>query len=137
MCKVHIKWESHKIWKKNILLVFYIALCPCIWSLEKFMWSKFGVKHPKCVVNVWLKADSLPYTLCVMQAVVLFWNLVLGKIELKFVKYNMSTFVFKNFHQRFDKYAVAHTEHDALVKNTMKIFSNFVAFSENPNFNYV
>ena len=26
------------------------------------------------------------------------------------------------------------TEHDALVKSMTKIFSNFVAFSENPNF---
>ena len=33
------------------------------------------------------------------------------------------------------KYAVARTEHDALVKSMTKIFSNFVAFSENPNFN--
>ena len=32
-------------------------------------------------------------------------------------------------------YAVARTEHEALVKSTTKIFSNFVAFSENPNFN--
>ena len=32
------------------------------------------------------------------------------------------------------EYAVARTEHAALVKSTMKIFSNFVAFSENPNF---
>ena len=31
-------------------------------------------------------------------------------------------------------YAVARTEHDALVKSSTKIFSNFVAFSENPNF---
>ena len=31
-------------------------------------------------------------------------------------------------------YAVACTEHDALVKSKTKIFSNFVAFSENPNF---
>ena len=30
---------------------------------------------------------------------------------------------------------VARTEHDALVKSTTKNFSNFVAFSENPNFN--
>ena len=40
----------------------------------------------------------------------------------------------KNIFQIFDKYAVAHTENEALVKSTMKIFSNFVAFSENPNF---
>ena len=32
------------------------------------------------------------------------------------------------------KYSVARTELDALVKSTTKIFSNFVAFSENPNF---
>ena len=37
----------------------------------------------------------------------------------------------------FDKYAVARTEHDALVKSTTKIFSNFVAFFENPNFNVI
>ena len=42
----------------------------------------------------------------------------------------MSTFVFKNLRQLFDKYAVALTEHDTLVKSTTKIFSNFVAFSE-------
>ena len=46
----------------------------------------------------------------------------------------MSTFVLKNLRRLFDKYAVARTEHDALVKSTTKIFSNFVAFSENPNF---
>ena len=39
-----------------------------------------------------------------------------------------------NLRQLFDKYAVARTEHDALVKSMTKIFSNFVAFSENPNF---
>ena len=44
------------------------------------------------------------------------------------------TFVFKNLPRLFDKYAVARTEHDALVKSTTKSFSNFVAFSENPNF---
>ena len=41
----------------------------------------------------------------------------------------MSTFVFKNLRQLFDKYAV--------VKSTTKIFSNFVAFSENTNFNKI
>jgi hypothetical protein len=40
----------------------------------------------------------------------------------------------KNLRQLFDKYAVVSTEHDALVKSKTKIFSNFVAFSENPNF---
>ena len=54
----------------------------------------------------------------------------------KFVWYNLTTFVLKNLRQLFDKYTVTRTEHDALVKSTMKIFSNFVAFSENPNFNY-
>ena len=49
----------------------------------------------------------------------------------------MSTFVFKNLRRLFDKYAVARTKHDALVKSTTKIFSNFVAFSENPNFNNI
>ena len=48
----------------------------------------------------------------------------------------MSTFFLKNLRRLFDKYAVARTEHDALVKSTTKIFSNFVAFSENPNFMY-
>ena len=43
----------------------------------------------------------------------------------------------KNLRQLFDKYAVARTVHDALVKSTTKIFSNFVAFSENPNFNNI
>ena len=52
----------------------------------------------------------------------------------KFVLYDWSTFVFKNLRQLFDKYDVARTEHDAFVKSTTKIFSNFVAFSENPNF---
>ena len=49
----------------------------------------------------------------------------------------MTTFVLKNLRRLFDKYAVARTEHDALVKSTTKIFSNFVAFSENPNFTYL
>ena len=35
------------------------------------------------------------------------------------------------------KYAVARTEHDNLVKSMPKIFSNFVAFSENPNFKWL
>ena len=47
----------------------------------------------------------------------------------------MTTFVLKNLCQLFDKHAVARTEHNTLVKSTMKIFSNFLAFSENPNFN--
>ena len=47
----------------------------------------------------------------------------------------MSTFVFKNLCRLFD--SVAQTEHDALVKSTTKIFSTFVAFSENPNFNRI
>jgi hypothetical protein len=55
--------------------------------------------------------------------------------DLKFVQYNLTTFVFKNLLQLFVKYVVARTEHDALFKSTTKIFSNFVAFSENPNFN--
>ena len=40
----------------------------------------------------------------------------------------------KDLRRLFDKYAVARTEHDALVKSTTKILSNFVTFSENPNF---
>ena len=35
---------------------------------------------------------------------------------LKFVKYELATFVSKNLLRLFDKYAVARTEHDALVK---------------------
>ena len=46
----------------------------------------------------------------------------------------MTTFILKNLRRLFDKYAVAGTEHDTLVKSTTTIFSNFVAFSENPNF---
>ena len=46
----------------------------------------------------------------------------------------LTTFVLKNLRRLFDKYAVARTEHGALVKSTTKIFPNFVAFSENPNF---
>ena len=42
----------------------------------------------------------------------------------------------KNLRRLLDKYAVARTEHDALVKSTTKIFSNFVAFSEKPNFTW-
>ena len=49
---------------------------------------------------------------------------------------DLSTFVSKNLHQLFDKHAVAGTEHDAIVKSTTKIFSNFVAFSENPKFTW-
>ena len=52
--------------------------------------------------------------------------------QVKFVEYDLSTFVLKNLRRLFDKYAVARTEHDALVKSTTKIISNFVAFSENP-----
>ena len=53
----------------------------------------------------------------------------------KFVIHDLTTFVLKNLRQLFDKYAVVRTEHDALVKIMTKIFSNFMAFSENPNFN--
>ena len=54
---------------------------------------------------------------------------------LKFVWYDLTTFVLKNLRQFFAKYAVVRTEHYAHVKSTTKIFSNFLAFSENPNFN--
>ena len=47
----------------------------------------------------------------------------------------VSTFVCHNLRRLFDNYAVACTEYDALVKSTTKVFSNFVAFSENLNFN--
>ena len=53
---------------------------------------------------------------------------------LKFVLYDLTTFVLKNLRRLFDKYAVTRAEHDALVKSASKSFSNFVAFSENPNF---
>ena len=53
----------------------------------------------------------------------------------KFVYYDLSTFVLKNLWQLFDKYAVARTENDTLVKSTTFFLSNFVAFSKNPNFN--
>ena len=43
--------------------------------------------------------------------------------------------ILKNLRRLFDKYPVVRTEHDALVKNSTKTFSNFVAFSGNPNFN--
>ena len=33
----------------------------------------------------------------------------------------------------FDKYAVARTENDTLVKSTTFFLSNYVAFSKNPN----
>ena len=49
----------------------------------------------------------------------------------------MSTFFYKNLRRLFDKYAVACTEHDTLVKTTTKILSNFVAFSENLNFTLI
>ena len=48
----------------------------------------------------------------------------------------LPTFVLKNLRRLLDKYAVARTEHGALVKSTTKIFSNFVAFSEKPNFTW-
>ena len=50
------------------------------------------------------------------------------------IKYDLTTFVLKNLSRLFDKYPVVCTEHDALVKCTTKIFTNFVSFSENPNF---
>ena len=49
--------------------------------------------------------------------------------------YDLTTFVLKNLSRLFDKYPVGRTEHDTLVKSTTKIFSTFVVFSENPNFN--
>ena len=36
--------------------------------------------------------------------------------------FNLTTFVLKNLRQLFDKYAVARTKQDALVKSTTKIF---------------
>ena len=53
----------------------------------------------------------------------------------KFCIIRLVPFFSLNLRRLFDKYAVAHTEHDTLVKRTTKIFSNFVTFSENPNFN--
>ena len=52
----------------------------------------------------------------------------------KFVLYDLTTFVLKNLRQLFDKWAIARTEHGSLIKSMTKILSNFVAFSENPNF---
>ena len=49
----------------------------------------------------------------------------------------MTTFVLKNLRWLFDKYAAVRTEHDELVKSRTKIFSNFVAFSEIPNFTWL
>ena len=46
----------------------------------------------------------------------------------------MPAFVFLNLRRLFGKYPVVRTEHDPLVKSTTKIFSNFVASSETPNF---
>ena len=71
-----------------------------------------------------LKVDKTKLPLCFL----------ISYLFVKFVYYDLCTFVFKNLPRLFDKYAVACTEHDALVKSTTKIFSNFVAFSENPNF---
>ena len=53
-----------------------------------------------------------------------------------FLSWEDKFFIIRPVHICFEKkYAVAHTEHDALVKSKTKIFSNFVAFSEYPNFN--
>ena len=41
--------------------------------------------------------------------------------ELKFVSYDLYSFVFKNLRRFFDKYSVGHTEHDTVVKSTTKI----------------
>ena len=49
----------------------------------------------------------------------------------------LDQFVLKNLRRLFDKYTVARTEHDALVKSTTKIFSNVVAFSEDTNFTHI
>ena len=38
----------------------------------------------------------------------------------------------QKFHTKIPLCTVAHTEHDALVKSTTKIFSNFLAFLEKP-----
>ena len=52
----------------------------------------------------------------------------------------MTIFVFRNLRRLFDKFTVARTV-DIAHKNTLlskalgRFFSNFVAFSENPNFN--
>ena len=60
-------------------------------------------------------------------------NILKKRLVLKFV-YDLTTFVLKNLRRLFDKYSVASTEHDALVKSMTKIYSFFLAFSENPNF---
>ena len=44
----------------------------------------------------------------------------------------MTTFVLKNLRRLFDKYAVACTEHDALVKSTTKIFFKFCDLLRKP-----
>ena len=44
----------------------------------------------------------------------------------------LDNIVLKNLRRLFDKYTVARTEQDTLFKSTPKIFSNFMAFSENP-----
>ena len=51
---------------------------------------------------------------------------------LKFVQYDLSTFILKNLRQLFDKYAVARTEHDALVKSTTNFFVKFCGLLRKP-----
>ena len=51
---------------------------------------------------------------------------------LKFILYDLSTFVLKNLRQLFDKYAVARTKHDALVKSTTMIFFKFCGLLRKP-----
>ena len=49
----------------------------------------------------------------------------------------MTTFVLKNLRRPFDKYAVAPTEHDALVKRTTKIFFKFCGLLRKPKLYYL
>ena len=44
----------------------------------------------------------------------------------------MTTFVLKNLRRLFDKYAVARTEHNALVESTTKIFFKFCGLLRKP-----
>ena len=89
---------------------------------RKNMWFQVSFLCKTCITNITFK---WPFSL-------MNWSKVTVILFLRIT--NLTTFVLKNLHRVFDKYAVARTENNALVKSRTKIFSNFVAFSENPNF---
>ena len=103
-----------------------------IWTFVKANFCSVKGRYPNgkiCSSKHMAKNDSTATVKSqVDRRTIQFWGFNNWDELVKFVSYDLTTFVLKNLRRLFDKYAVARTEHNALVKSTTNIFSNFVAF---------